>query len=47
MYFLSETLWLGAFVAQFSYTLLCHEPAWPVGRDTKAQRKHEVRNIRY
>ncbi len=40
MYFLSETSCLGAFVAQFSCTSLCHEV-------TKAQRNHEVRNISY
>ncbi len=39
MYFLSETSWLGVFVAQFSHTPPCHEV-------TKAQRNHEVRNIR-
>ena len=37
MYFHSETSWLGAFVAQFSHTSLCHEV-------TKAQRNHKVRN---
>ena len=45
MYFLSETSCRGAFVAQFSHTSLCHEPAWPVGRATKSLRNHEVRNI--
>ena len=38
MYFLGETSWLGAFVAQFSHTSSCHEI-------TKAQRNNEVRNI--
>ena len=53
MYFLGETSGLGArpvrraFVAQFSHTSPCHEPAWLVGRVTKAQRNHEVSNISY
>ncbi len=39
-YLLCETSCLGAFVAQFPYSSLCHE-------DPKSQRKHEVRNFSY